>query len=111
VPYFEVNDGKMAEFQSFWPKFITLTRNEPGCLHYAFSSSGQAAHCREGYKDAAGVLAHLANVGPTLGEALKISKLTRLEVHGPAAEIEKLRAPMASLNPTFFVLAPGGFRK
>jgi quinol monooxygenase YgiN len=111
VPYFEVAEGKMTEFQAFWPKFIDLTRTEPGCLHYAFSSSGPAAHCREGYKDAAGVLAHLDNVGPTLGEALKISKLTRLEVHGPAAEIEKLRAPMAKLNPTFFILAPGGFRK
>jgi len=56
-------------------------------------------------------LAHLDNVGATLGEALKISKLTRLEVHGPAAEIEKLRAPMAGLNPQFFILAEGGFRR
>jgi quinol monooxygenase YgiN len=111
VPYFEVAEGKMPEFTAFWPKFIALTRTEPGCLHYAFSSSGQAAHCREGYADAAAVLAHLDNVGPTLGEALKISKLTRLEVHGPAAEIEKLRQPMAKLNPQFFILASGGFRK
>jgi hypothetical protein len=111
VPYFDVAEGKMPEFMAFFPKFIALTRKEPGCLHYAFSSSGQAAHCREGYKDAAGVLAHLDNVGATLGEALKISKISRLEVHGPAAEIEKLRKPMANLNPQFFVLSPGGFRK
>ena len=39
--------------------------------------------------------------------ALQIAKIIRLEVHAPAAEIEKLRAPMASLNPQFFALEPG----
>lgn len=55
--------------------------------------------------------AHLKNVGTLLGEALKISKITRLEVHGPAAELEKLKGPLADLKPQYFVLADGAFRR
>ncbi len=111
VPYFEVAEGKLDEFKAMGPKFIELTRKEAGCVHYAFSFSGQAAHCREGYDNAAAVLAHLDNVGAQLGEALKIATISRLEVHGPAAELDKLREPLAALKPTFFTLAEGGFRR
>ncbi len=111
VPYFEVNPGKLEEFKALGPKFIALTRKEKGVLYYAFSFSGQAAHCREGYRDAAGLLAHLKNVDAVLKQALAISKITRLEVHGPAAELEKLKEPLAGLNPQYFTLEPGGFRR
>ena len=57
------------------------------------------------------MLAHLDNVGALLAEALKIADITRLEVHGPAAEIDKLRGPLAGLKPQFFVLEPGGIRR
>jgi hypothetical protein len=107
VPYFEVQEGQLAAFKALGPQFVAKTRTEPGCVHYAFSFSGHSAHCREGYDDAAAVLAHLQNVGDLLGQALQISKIVRLEVHAPAAEIEKLRAPMASLNPQFFALDEG----
>ena len=53
------------------------------------------------------MLAHLQNVGELLGEALKISRIARLEVHAPAAEIDKLKGPMASLGPQFFTLEEG----
>lgn len=111
VPYFEIADGQLEAFQALGPRFVERTKTEPGCVHYCFSFSGQQAHCREGYDNAEAVLAHLENVGALLGEALKISKITRLEVHGPAAEIDKLRGPMAQLNPQFFVLAEGGIRR
>ena len=39
----------------------------------------------------------------SIREALKIADLTRLEVHGPAAESEKLREPLAHLKPHWFV--------
>ena len=111
VPYFEVQPDQLAAFQALGPRFVERTRSEPGCRHYAFSFSGHTAHCREGYDDADAMLAHLKNVGDLLGEALKIARIVRLEVHAPAAEIDKLRAPMASLNPQFFVLADGGIRR
>ncbi|HKX95541.1 MAG TPA: hypothetical protein VJM48_12630 [Methylibium sp.] len=111
VPYFKVHAGKLAEFKALGPRFVEATMKEPKCLHYAFSFDGDAAHCREGYEDAAGLLAHLDNVGAILGEALKLADITRLEVHGPAAEIDKLREPLKGLGPQFFVLEPGGFRR
>lgn len=111
VPYFTVNEGQLDAFRALGPKFIEKTKAEAGVLHYAFSFDGQTAHCREGYVDAAGVLAHLENVGEILGEALKLSELSRLEVHGPASEIDQLRKPLAELNPQFFVLEAGGIRR
>ena len=110
VPYFDVDPAQLDAFKALGPQFVAKTRTEPGCVHYAFSFDGTNAHCREGYDDAAAVLAHLDNVGALLGEALKIAKIVRLEVHGPAAEIDKLRAPLAGLNPQFFELDEG-FRR
>jgi hypothetical protein len=107
VPYFEVQEGQLAAFKALGPRFVERTRTETGCLHYAFSFSDATAHCREGYTNAESVLAHLQNVGDLLGEALKISKIIRLEVHAPVSEIEKLKVPMADLNPQFFALEPG----
>ncbi len=79
-------------------------------MFYGFSFDGDQAHCREGYRDAEGLLAHLENVGATLEKALKIAEITRLEVHGPADQIAKLRGPLAGLEPQFFTLEYG-FRR
>jgi quinol monooxygenase YgiN len=110
VPYFEVQDGQLDAFKALAQKLVAKTRSEPGCMHYAFSFSGNLAHCREGYVDAAALLAHRENVAELIGQALKIAKIVRLEVHAPEAEIEKLRGPMAAGNPQFFVLEEG-FRR
>jgi quinol monooxygenase YgiN len=109
-PYFKVHPGKLAEFKSYCDRFIELTQKEPGALFYGFSFDGDQAHCREGYKDAAALLAHVENVGALLQELFKISDLTRLEVHGPEAELAKLRGPLAGLKPQYFVLEYG-FRR
>jgi hypothetical protein len=52
----------------------------------------------------------LENIGTLLQEALKISELTRLEIHGPEEELAKLREPLAELQPQFFTLEYG-FRR
>jgi hypothetical protein len=83
---------------------------EPKCLYYGFCFDGEQAHCREGYEDAQGVLAHLENVGALLEKALKISDLTRLEIHGPRDELAKLKKPLADLKPQYFTLEYG-FRR
>jgi quinol monooxygenase YgiN len=110
VPYFKVNPGKMEAFKALCEKFIDKTCGESQCLYYGFSFEGMQAHCREGYENAEGLLAHLDNVGELLQEALKISDLIRLEVHGPESELAKLRKPLADLKPQFFTLEYG-FRK
>lgn len=110
VPYFKVQPGQMEAFRALCEQFVAKTRSESGCVHYAFSFDGDAVHCREGYDNAAAVLAHLDNVGALLQEALKIAQLTRLEVHAPPAELDKLRAPLAALKPQFFSVEYG-FRR
>jgi hypothetical protein len=110
VPYFKINDGKTADFKRLGEEMVEKSKGEPKCLYYGFSFDGDEAHCREGYADAEGLLAHLENVGALLGEALKIADIIRLEVHGPEQELAKLRAPLAHLNPRFFQLECG-FRR
>ena len=110
VPYFRAHEGKLDEFKAMCEQFVALTETEDKCLYYGFSFDGDRIHCREGYIDAEGVLAHLDNVGGLLQEALKISDLELLEIHGPEQELAKLREPLAELNPAFFVLEYG-FRR
>jgi hypothetical protein len=103
-PYFKVHPGKLDAFKAGFPAFVEKTAKEEKNLFYEFTINGDEVFCREGYADAEGLLAHLENVGRLLGEALKIADLIRLEVHGPATELDKLRTPLAHLNPAFFVL-------
>ena len=107
VPYFKVQDGQLDAFRAICERFVTKTGSESACLYYGFSFEGDEVHCREAYADADGLLAHLDNVGTLIGEALDISDLSRLEVHGPDGELAKLRGPLAELNPRFFTLEYG----
>lgn len=110
VPYFKIHPGQIETFRAGCREFEAKTRTEAGCVFYGFSFDEEEAHCREGYQDAEALLHHLENVGALLEEALKIADITRLEVHAPAAEVEKLREPLAGLNPQFFTLELG-FRR
>jgi quinol monooxygenase YgiN len=110
VPYFKVHEGKLDAFKELCPQFVEKTTAEPKCLYYGFSFEGDEAHCREGYEDAEGLLAHLENVGALLEQSLTIADIARLEVHGPEEELAKLREPLAGLNPRFFTLE-FGFRR
>ena len=85
-PYFKVNDGKLEAFKALCEQAVEKTSQVPKCL------------------------AHLENVSSLLQELLKISDLTRLEIHGPEAELAKLRGPTADLKPQFFTLEYG-FRR
>ncbi len=110
VPYFKIAEGKLDAFKALCEQFVEKTQNEPKALYYGFSFEGDEVHCREGYADAEGLLAHLDNVGQLLGEAFKIAELTRLEVHGSAEQLDVLQGPLAELKPRFFTLEYG-FRR
>src|SRR5256885_15214074 len=103
-PYFKVHPGKLEAFKAGFPAFMEKTASEEKNLFYEFTVNGDEVFCREGYADAEGLLAHLENIGALLAEALKIADLIRLEVHGPASQLEKLRGPVAHLNPAWFVV-------
>lgn len=103
-PYFKVHSGKLEMFKAALPGFVAKTLSETQNLFYEFTINDDEVFCREGYVNAEALLAHLDNVGAMLAEAFKIADLTRLEIHGPGAELEKLRGPLAHLNPAWFVV-------
>jgi|ERR1700730_1198400 quinol monooxygenase YgiN len=103
-PYFKVHPGKMDAIKAMLPRFVEKTATEKAVLFYEFSMNGDELFCREAYENAEGLLAHLDNVGALLAEAMKVADLARIEVHSPAAELEKLKKPLAHLKPKFFAL-------
>lgn len=109
VPYLRIHEGKSKAFKTLCQQFVEKSSQEPKCLYYGWSFGGDLVHCREGYEDAAGLLAHLDHVAVLLTELFKIADITRLEVHGPARELDKLRKPLADWNPPplFFTLVYG----
>jgi quinol monooxygenase YgiN len=98
-PYFKVPSDKMPYLKAILPEFAAKTRNKTGNLFYKFTINGD-----EGYVNAEALLAHLENVGAMLAQTLTMADLIRIEVHGPAAEIAKLKEPLAHLKPAWFEL-------
>src|SRR6476661_7391861 len=103
-PSFKVPPDKMPYLKAILPEFAAKTRNETGNLFYEFTINGDEVFCREGYVNAEALLEHLGNVQAMLEQALAMAELIRLEVHGPARELEKLKGPLAHLNPEWFTL-------
>ena len=110
VPYFKLTDETLPKFKEYCERFVEMTKTEEKSLFFGFSFNGYEAHCREGYADAEGVLAHFGNVGELLGEVLGFAELTRLEIHGPAEELAKLKEPLSHLDIAYFTLEYG-FRR
>lgn len=109
-PYFRVQPGRMAEAKALLRRFIAETQNDAGCLYYDFSIRDDVVFCREAYVGAEGLLGHVSQVGATLGEFLGIAEVIRLEVHGAAEELEKLKGPLGGMNPEWFVFEVGAVR-
>ncbi len=103
-PYFKLHEGKLAEFTAIMDTFVERTSSEADVLFYDFTMSGDIAFCREAYVGSEGALAHLANVDDIIQAALEVSDLIRLEIHGAAAELDKMREPLKELPVDWFVL-------
>src|SRR4029453_5449068 len=103
-PYFKVHPGKLDAVKAGFPRFVEKTKSEQKNLFYGFTVNGDEILCREGYTDAEGILAHLDNVGALLAEMLTMADLPPCKVHGPAAELKKLKKPLAHLNPAWFAI-------
>mgnify|MGYP000053033308 CR=1 FL=1 len=106
-PYFNVHTGKLDEAKALLREFVALTAREEKVLYYEFTLRGDQVFCREAYADADGALAHVANVGALLERFLTLADLARLEIHGPAGELEKLQGPLGHLNPVWFAYECG----
>jgi len=107
VPYFTVPDGKMEEFKANFPTFYANTKaGTTECLYYGFTIHGNKVFCREGYKSAAGALAHIDDVGTALNEAVAMVGEGGLDlsVMGPASELDKMREALTPLGTRFWEL-------
>ena len=101
-PYFKAKPGNLPRAKALLPEFLARTSSEGGNLFYDFTINGDVIFCREAYVGAEGLLSHLENVEPVLKEFLKLVDVLRIEVHGSAEELAKLKGPMAALNPEWF---------
>jgi quinol monooxygenase YgiN len=106
-PYFKIKQGQMDACKAFLAQFNAKVANEYNCLYYNFTLKGDVLCCREAYQNAEAVQEHLQNCGALLGEFLKIADLTRIELHGPAGELEKLKPNFADFRPDYFVFECG----
>lgn len=106
-PYFKAHAGMTAACHALLPAFVETTSPDKDCLYYEFTAHDDEIFCREAYTDGAATLAHIQSVGSLLDEMLKIADLTRLEIHGPAEELETLKPALAALNPTWFASVCG----
>lgn len=119
-PYFKINYGKIPEFKENNQVFYSKTKTESKMLYYGFGfqvGEGFIQHevcsCREGYSDADGLLAHLANIGETFGKALSMSDLSRIEVHGTPEAVATLKRDkvLQDCKTVFYTLDGKGLRK
>lgn len=106
-PYFKVKAGKLEEVRAILRKFVERAAGETEILYYDFTLRDDVVFCREAYIGAEGLLAHLTNVGEILQEMLAAADVMRLEVHGAAAELEKLKDALGPMNPEWYVFECG----
>merc|ERR1711879_758840 len=113
MPYFTVPDGKVDQFKSAFEKFYSGTKaGTEECLYYGFAVHGNEVFCREGYKSAEGVLAHLGDVKAALDEVVALVEgAVDVSVIGPLAELEKLKEPLSPFGAKFWETDSGSFWK
>jgi len=107
-PTFTVKDWDAAA--PIMAEFAEATKTEAGCIYYGWSGSKEnnKLFCREAYVDAAGVIAHLDNVGALVGKLLEsAATLDKIELHGPAAEIDKCKGKMDAFGTTYWTIDSG----
>jgi len=112
LPEFVIPAGKIDEFKAGFAKFYAATKNGPGaagCLYYGFGFAGDSMYCREGYKTAEDCAKHGADVKEMIEEPMKAvgAGNFKLNVVGPAAELEKLKPKLAPRGAIFWELDSG----
>lgn len=108
---FTLHPEKADAFKANCEAMVALREKEPDHLASAYSFDGDGgAVSREDYRNAEAVIRHM-QVGEHIFEKTRqMVDITGAEVHGPAAELDKLRDPLRDLSPRFFV-TESGFRR
>jgi len=114
LPEFIVPADKLAESKANFPKLYAATKGGPGAagmLYYGFSVAGDTVYCREGFKNAEAALLHGADVKGIIEGPMKAATAEnfKLNVVGPAAELEKLKPKLAPRGAVFWELDSNAF--
>jgi len=96
APYFKLKD--VAKFKELWKADYENFGHKEDCVHYAFTfTDNSRAHCREAYKSGEAVIQHIMDVGKVFNSEVggcihpDVADLEKLELHGPALELEKVK--------------------
>ncbi|MEO1109902.1 MAG: antibiotic biosynthesis monooxygenase [Pseudomonadota bacterium] len=111
VGYLTVPTEHAAAFRKNCTEMIELRKQEPGHLAsaYSFGSDG-AVVSREDYDSADAVIRHMELGSHIFESTQELVSVTGVELHGPAAELEKLSDLFSGMNPGCFV-TEFGFRR
>ncbi len=84
----DVNEGQEAALRALAKTFVERTKTEPGALAYewSFSDDNSRLHIHERYASSEAALAHLANMGPVLGNLLALVSVERLDCYGSVSD-------------------------
>ena len=106
-PHFTIKNGKMDQCIALLEEILVLTKaKEPDCLFFNITICGSdKAYVREAYKDGAAALIHLKIMGDIIPRLFELADIN-LQVHGPAEEIEPLKAVLEDAD---FYEAISGF--
>jgi len=117
APYFKLKNPE--KFKALWKADYEKFGHKEDCVHYAFTFTDDGrAHCREAYKNGEGVLQHITDVGGVFHDKdpetgcihPENADLEKLEVHGPAAELEKIKNSEFKDLPFQYFVTEWGFR-
>jgi len=106
-PYFKAREGKIESLLEVVKKLVEKTSEEKDCLYYDVTVNGDEFFVREAYRGAGGLLAHAKNVAELIAEVLQLANLTRMEIHGPAGELNALRSVYTPLGAVYYVYECG----
>lgn len=111
VGYLTVPTEHAAAFRKNCAEMIELRKQEPGHLAsaYSFGSDG-AVVSREDYDSADAVIRHMELGSHIFESTQELVSITGVELHGSAAELEKLHDLFSGMTPGFFV-TEFGFRR
>lgn len=104
-----INEGQLDAFKKQAEGYIaSVQAKEPETLTYQWYIAEDGTRCilHERFTSSEALLAHLANVGPSLPELFAIAPITRFEVLGSASD--EVRAALADFGTVHFP-SIGGF--
>ena len=103
-PDLKVHPGNLDTVRTLLLRFVEKTVNERGIFSTGSVSTAMKCSAAKVTKAPKALLRISTMLGALLSEMLKVADLTRVELHGPAYDLEKLKRPLAHMNPAWFAL-------